>query len=323
MGRGGGGGDNTAAILAEQQRLQREREERDAITARENATRAEQERAAREAETAQRFSADLEQALGITRTGAQERIARLGLDPAAYNDRIERELQATRLRVPQGAQGVGQFFNTDFVDTLLNEDRSARRQAATARAQRELPTDFTNVFSSSADDPFIDAILGRQSGEARAQLERAQRRGNLTDTGFQAGLGRIDELSRAGRTQAQSLGDAVINRYRSEASDVRNRALERAGSVDLFEPDFDLTPFSSQLGDVQNRFNTNLAGEVEGALAGQSFFDIGDILNRAGVTQGAQNAAGTGELSPAALLAERQRKQQEQSQRGIGGGGTF
>jgi hypothetical protein len=323
MGGGRKGSDNTAAILAEQQRVQQERAQRDAETAAANASRAEQERIAREAEASQRFSSDLEQALGITRAGAQERIARLGLDPAQYNDRIERELQATRLRVPQGAQGVGQFFNTDFVDTLLNEDRSVRRQSATARAQRELPSDFTSTFSSSADDPFIDTILGRQSGEARAQLERAQRRGNLTDTGFTAGMGRISELERAGRSQAQALGDSIINRFRSEAGDVRNRALERAGSVDLFEPDFDLTPFNTQLADVQNRFNTNLAGEVEGALAGQSFFDIGDILNRAGVTQGAQNAAGTAELSPAAVLAERQRRQREEAQRGIGGGGTF
>lgn len=323
MGGGRKGSDNTAAVLAEQQRLQREREERDAATARENALRAEQERNAQGVIDAERFNNDIAQSMDLTRNRARDRIARLGLDPAAYDARINSELEATRMRIPRGSQGVGQFFNTDFVDALLNEDRAARRQAATARAQRELPNDFTTTFASTADDPFIDAIIGRQSGEARSALERAQRRGTLTEQGFNAGLGRISELERAGRTQAQSLGDAIINRFRSEAGDISKRATERAGSIDLFEPDFDLTPFNTQLGDVRNRFNTNLAGEVENALAGQSFFDIGDIMNRAGATQGAQNVANPAELSPAAILAERQRKQREEAQRGIGGGGTF
>jgi hypothetical protein len=302
---------------------QQDRSAREATLARENADRDRAERAAREAADSARFTSELDTALNATRGAAQSRISSLGLDPNAYNDRIERELTLARTRVPTNAQGVGQFFNTDFVDTLLNEDRTARRQRATATAQRDLPTDFTTMFADTADDPFIDGLLGRQSAESRAALDRGRARGNITDTGYNAGLGRIDELSRAGRAQAQTLGDSIINRFRSDAGNVRNRALERAGSIDLFEPDFDLSPFSNELSGVQRRFSENLGGEIEGALAGQSFFDLGDVLNRAGIAQGAQNPSATAELSPAALLAERQRKEREQTQRGIGGGGTF
>jgi hypothetical protein len=306
-------------IIAEQNRLNAEREAA-------NAARAEQDRAQRaaaDASDSERFTRELNEAMGFTRSAAQQRLQGMGLDPNAYNDRIDRELNMTRLRIPERAQGVGQFFNTDFVDTLLNEDRSARRTGATARVQRELPGDFSSMFSTSADDPFIDAILGRQSGEAQAQLERARARGNLTDTGFQSGVGRISELERSARAQAQALGDSVIERFRGRAGDVRNRALERAGSLDIFEPDFDITPFSRELEEVRGTFNNNLGGEIEGALAGQSFFDIGDILNRAGVAQGSQNPSATNELSPAAALAERQRRQREQAQRGVGGEGSF
>ena len=315
MGGRSGRRDNTTAILAEQQR------QRDAQIARENAERDRAERAQREAETAARFNQEVNSALNATRASATEKLADLGLDPNRYNDRIERELNLTRTRIPFGTQGAGQFFNTDFVDTIVNDERSKRRQNATARVQRELPLDFTTLFSTSADDPFIDQIFGRQSNEARTMLERAQRRGNITDEGFNAGLGRIGELERAGRAQAQALGDSIINRFRSEASDVRNRALERAGSLDISEPEFDITPFTNQLNEITNRFNTNLGGEIENALAGQSFFDIGDVLTRAGIAQGAQNPAA--ELSPAQVLAERQRRRREQAKRGIGGEGSF
>jgi hypothetical protein len=52
---------------------------------------------------------------------------------------------------------------------------------------------------------------------------------------------------------------------------------------------FSIDPFVQQKQAFLAELPTRIEGAVRGALEGQSFFDIGDILTRGGRIQGAQN----------------------------------
>lgn len=285
---------------------------------REDANRA-AERQRQEEETTRRrseFTTARNAAETSYRTRATQRLAERGLDPTQYNFLIDNAITSGRNATPDLANNPAQYFTDALLDNAVSRAESDRRANYTQQTNRAFVPNFErSLFQDTADDPFIDAILGNQRGEAVRSLDLARSRGSLDQVGYDAALARLGEMERAGRSTANNLGGAVIQGYRGRVRDIGNRAREAAGGYSLGS-DFNLGGYQSELSDLTGNLRNSLEGDINAALAGQQFFDLGDILTRGGSAQGPVNPA-----SLPAFMQERERVRN--AERGVGGGGTF
>lgn len=286
--------------------------------AREDANRT-AERQRQEEETARRrgeFNTARTNAETAFRTRAGARLTARGLDPAQYGNLIDAAITGGRNATPDLDTNPAQYFTDSLLDNAVSRAESDRRANFTQQTNRAFANNFERgLFQDTADDPFIDAILGTQRSEAVRALDLAKGRGSLDQTGYDAALARLGQMEQAGRSTANNLGGAVLQGYRTRVRDVGNRAREAAGSYSLGS-DFNLGGYQSELSDLTGNLRRSLEGDINAALAGKQFFDLGDILTRGGSAQGPVNPA-----SLPAFVAERERVRN--AERGVGGGGTF
>lgn len=277
------------------------------------------ERERTEAEAARRrgeFTTARDTAISGYRDRARERLTSRGLDPTQYNYLIENAITSGRNATPDLDANPSQYFTDSLLDNAIGRAESDRRASYTGQTNRAFADNFERgLFQDTADDPIIDTILGNQRGEAVRSLDLARNRGNLDQTGYDAAMARLGEMEQAGRSTANNLGGAVIQGYRNRTRDIGNRAREAAGNYSLGS-DFNLGGYTSELNALTGTLNNSLQGDVTSALAGQQFFDLGDILTRGGSAQGPTNPA-----SLPGFMAERERVRN--AERGVGGGGTF
>ncbi len=310
---GGGGGQTQEDRSLEVEAMrQREREE--------NRAREEARQAQERDERAGRFSRDFHQAVDGFRTNAQRRIANRGLDYNEFAGTIEDAIKGAAGRIPELDPNPGQFFGDSLIDNSLNEVQQGRRTQFTRQARNKFADDEPNsLFADSSDDNIINAILGRQRSEASSALEMARKRGNLDNQGFDAAMARLGEMEKAGRSTAQTLGGSVLSNYRTQLRNVRDDAIAGAGNYQLGD-NFDLANFRNRFDNQANDFRGRLEGDVNAALTGQQFFDLGDIITRGGVAQGVTNPT----IGLSDILAERERVRN--ANRGVtspSSGGTF
>lgn len=305
-GGGGGGGTNWADLELDERRRQD----------------AEAERQRQEQAAAQR-RADYQALLGRTRQGfgqtAQRVLTERGLNPGEFLPVLTQEFERVAGTTPEGDMTIGQRFGDDFIADALARTRDNRRQRYTTEARNAFaPNSEASIFDYSMDDPIVAGILGTQREDAQAMLTRAQARGNLDDNGFSRGLQRIGELETAGRSEADRIANAVVDNARTRLRGVGDRALADAGAYDL-GTNFDLGTYRNEWDTTANTLRSNFEGDVRSALEGQQFFDLGDLITRAGIAQGAQNPSST----QADAIA--QRLQVRNAQRGVDNntGGTF
>ncbi len=215
------------------------------------------------------------------------------------------------------SQNPATAFSDDWVNDLVNSRSTAARTTAKTGTRASFAGRDPNAsFTDTMDDPYIDSILNAQRTEAQATLDRAKARGQLNDVGYADAIGRLDTQASAGRTTANSLTDAVLSGYRKQLTDINNEATARAGSLEDGEV-FDPSTFTARYDAKQTDLSKNFGGAVNAALTGQKFFDIGDIINGAGNTQGVANP------TPALLDAQAERDRLRNTNRGVGNEGGF
>ena len=306
--RGGDGGAAAAQAAYDQQQAEMRRQA--AIEAQQ---RAEEERIRTEQANAARRSAAMEAARTRTAAALRDR----GVDPTRYTSDIEERLNYNASLLPSNTEDFTAQFGDPFVDSVINTLQSRERGNYSRALRDAFGTDFADrTFSTTADDPFVEALLGRQRTEAQDMLNRAKARGQLDDTGFSRAFERLGELEKAGRSTAQSLSDAVIQNRRADINNMIQGAFGRAGGVELGQS-FDPNSYIGRVNQRVGEFQSNLEGDIGAALQGQQFFDIGDVITRGGMAQGVANP------TPAFLDAQAAREQLRQRERGTGQGGTF
>lgn len=261
------------------------------------------------------------QGINDARTRAYTTLRQRGIDPANFGGVIEQTLQNTLNGIGEEDTKAGSYFTDSLFDEAFGRVRDDRRAAYTNNASKVWKPGFENdYFKSDADDSFINSILGQQKDQATQYVNRARSRGQLDETGFNAALGKIGEMEQTGRSTANKLGDAVLQGNRTRLSDIANNAKAAAGSYELGQGDFDLGTYGNQFNDKLGAMNSSLQGDIYGALEGQNFFDVGDIISRGGAVQGAVNAP----TERADQIAAREKLRA--SQRGTSsdaGGGVF
>lgn len=262
-------------------------------------------------------------------TQGLSRLASLGLDDGTrtnlgkqYSDRMQSLFDTSGL----SANDYSNTFDSNAVlDSVMNTELSNRRQGYTTAARSAFSSfDPNKEFSDTADDNYISDIVGTQYNDARSAVDRAKARGALTDTGYSAGLSELGRSKSAADSTSQTLGGAVLDRYRKDLGGIKTTALDKASGYN-FGDTFDPNSFLSQYTSKKDALGGQLGGDINSALQGQNFFDVGSVLTKAGYAQGAQNTAALsdGFSTPAGAALAQQRELNKNAQRGIGGAGTF
>ena len=226
-GGGGGGGVDTSASEARA----REDEERRAQQAREDAQReTDRQEGINRTNAANRLHSR-----NSARDAARGRIVReltqRGENPAEYQPLVEQIIGERYNAIPEGVDNAFPYFGDDFVNEVIGGKTTQRRNEFTRQVDAALPSNLSQArFSDTADDSFVESVLGKQRTEAQLAIDRAKSRGNLDERGYQAAVGRIGELESAGRATAQTLAGNVIEGYRTKANDIIQRASSAASS---------------------------------------------------------------------------------------------
>jgi len=253
----------------------------------------------------------------------------LGLNDADYNS-LNTSVRGSLKNIYDTAGTTSNDYSKVFdpqtiLDSTVGAERNLRRGQYTTQAKAAFSKlDPDAAFSDTADDQYINDIVGTQYNDAFGALDRAYKRGALTDTGYKAGLSELGTQRDAATSTANSLGGAVLTRDRGALSDIRGKAVTDAGAYDFgqtYDPNSYVNQYNTKLGGLQG----NLKGDIATALQGQNFFDVGATLNKAGFAQGAQNTnpLTTDSNSPDYLAALGDKDKNKTNTRGLGGTGVF
>lgn len=238
------------------------------------------------------------------------------------HDRLANTYQTSGL----GANDYSQVFDPNaLLDSVLGNERTAKRGQYSVAARTAFGgIDPNTDFADTADDPFISDIVGTQYNDAKGALDRAKARGALTDVGYNSGLTQLGQSKSAADNTAQTLGGAILTRNRNTLSGIKGNAETKAGAWD-FGQSFDPNTFLNEYTSKKGALASGLGGEINTALQGQNFFDIGSILTKAGYAQGAQNtpALTEGFTTPAGAAIAAERDKLNKAGRGLGGTGVF
>ena len=273
-------------------------------------------KAAEDVQRRSTFATKLSEAQTGARQSAQRRLTTQGLNYDEFAPLFEQAITRQSSVVPDLATNPGEYFSDSFIGNVLSQEEGDRRARFTREARAAFdPNAADTAFANTVDDPFINSILGRQKTEAVNALDIAKRRGSLSDTGYTGALTRLGEMERSGQSTAQRLGGTVLSDYRNRLKNIGAEANQAAGSYRLGDQ-FNLSPYQSRYSTSAAEMQSGLEGDINSALEGQNFFDIGSILTSGGNAQGPVNP----QADYAALLAREDVRNQK---RGVGGTGVF
>lgn len=167
----------------------------------------------------------------------------------------------------------------------------------------------TKTFADTADDAIIDAILGKQRLAAEEGIERASSRGQLNEAGYNAAMSGLGDIGTAARSEANTLGGAVLSRYRQNLDDALAGLYGTAGKATLGS-NFDLTPGTTDIANRVSGMQGSLSGDVTSALGDRNFYDLGAILGKAGAEQGFVNP---GKIAIETMPTEEEQRRRRQT----------
>jgi hypothetical protein len=168
------------------------------------------------------------------------------------------------------------------------------------------PNYSTQAFQDTADDPIIDAMLGRQRSTAQEGIDRAYKRGQLNTSGYNAAVAGLGERDLAARSEANQLGGGVLARYRQNVDDAIAGIRSRVGSATT---GYDLTPEQDAITAKVGQLQQGMTGDITAALGGRQFYDLPGLLGRAGAEQGFVNPGRRIEKADDRSEEDRRRKQ--------------
>lgn len=241
-----------------------------------------------------------------------------GIDPTPFLPLINAEYDK-RAATASLETDPYSVFGDEIADNVVKAELASR--------QNQFMEQFNAQFGDAADraalpssllDDTINQILGEQRTAAEQQLERGKARGIYNDVGYNAGLATINNAMGVGRSDLNSLGGGLIDKYIGDLNKIDDKAFSAYGAHPIGSNSFSLDPYIQQRNDFLARTNSNAAGDLRGALGGKNFFDFSGIANSAGAAQGALNLRDTD-----VFTAMQERKRLNSQSRGLGSQGAF
>jgi len=287
---------------------------------RERARIAEEQRIAAEARAAQeeekkrgQFNSRVQSSYNQAKNYGSSRLAALGIDdqygilPSYYT-----ELDSARSNIPDLDPNPGSYFGPSLFETALGNQRNVQRKNLTRGYEGVIGQDFdTSLLPDTADDPYLSKIIDEQYNDALAELQRAQGRGQLNDTGYQDAFKGLQQARTGAMARAQSQGLGVLETGREKLRGLDSTNRQRIADFD-FGDRFDANQAAGRIKNQATMFSTGLEGELRNAFGDTQFFDPSTLITRGGKAQGVTN--------PGALKAQ---LQEDELQRTSGGQGAF
>lgn len=238
-----------------------------------------------------------------------------GLNPNLYSSQLENQLNMIRSQVPQGAQNVGSYFAGDIGQNVLAQAlANQQNQTLSTMNMTYAPGWADAAIADTADDAFINDILGSQYDDAMLGLQRSMDRGTLNQTGYDAALGALGDQRSAAMGDLQNIGGGILSGYRNSLNSLADQGWAASQYGTLANP-FDVGGLTDRINTRGESLLGGLEGDLRSNVGGRQFFDMGSLVNKGGAAQGATNSA-----SIATLLGNQQDKQK---QRGLGSQGVF
>lgn len=176
-----------------------------------------------------------------------------------------------------------------------------------------------DYWNSASDDDYVNSFIDTQYNDAMEQLERALKRGTLSQSGYENALNNLNLQKSGAYNTIGSIGQGILDNYRNDlntkvqgfASDIDNFNLNMYDQMntDEFKSGID-NLYNDQLNSFENEFNLQTQDLKP--------FDISSIIGDARVAQGVNNTQ-TDQLLGAIEDTEKKKKNKV----GLGNQGLF
>jgi len=243
-----------------------------------------------------------------------------GFNPADYSTQIDRYLNNIGETIDPYDANAKQYYTGNLFGELKGNIESQDVTKYQNQLDQFLGAGWENNFvNNSLGEGTLNNILSQQYNTASDTIDRAAKRGTLTDTGKQYSLGQLGQQRSAGYSVMDNLRDGIVSGYRNDLVTQGNNAYDKLNTYSLGDS------FDSQAikGDINNFYNNQKAGfegNFRSDFGNQQLFDVNSLIQKGGVNQGVTNQS---KNAPDVLGALNLRKNDEESRRGIGSQGVF
>jgi len=250
-----------------------------------------EEKAAKEEEAKRgRYQSGLSSAYSNAQNYGSGRLRALGIDdefgimPAYYA-----ELDRIKSTVPDLDPNPGSYFGPAAFETALGGQREAQRKKLTRGYESVVGPGFdTSMLADTADDPFLQAIIGEQYQSAMGDLDRARGRGKLNEIGYEDALKGLNQAKAGALGKAQTMGMGVLERGREKLREADKANREQISNYD-FGDRFDSSTAAGRVRKAGSDFSLGLEGDIRNTIGDTQFFDPNALITRGGRTQGPIN----------------------------------
>jgi hypothetical protein len=298
------------------------------------AQRREQQRQQSESDAAKRASdatkaeSDFQSRSGNAYTDAMnqaiQRFQAQGVDPTGYMDKyINPALNQARNTIQDLSPNPGAAYQ-GIGDQIVQQALADRRQGVSNTLNTVFDPNYaTRAIGDDIGTASYSKLLAEQFDPLTAQLTNAQKRGTLTDAGYQAALGALNQKKSAAQSTLSNLGSNIIASSRQGINDIIGNARTAANNLTLGGT-FDPNAYSAQAAGRAAKDIGGFEGSLRNAVGGTKFADLTDLMNAGGAVQGAVNpvtGAGGNPLAPQGAGPDAEAEAQKK--RGLGTVGAF
>lgn len=154
---------------------------------------------------------------------------------------------------------------------------------------------YTNGFGQNN----VDNLLDTQYNAALEQIDRAQKRGLLSDTGYQSALNNLNNQYSGSYSTVNNINQGIIDDFKNELTETAQGYMTDLSNYNLGKYNtMNTQNWSDNLQNVYDNQQNNYQSEFDNATQGMNLFDTSNIINNARVEQGVNNAQ-TDELESA------------------------
>jgi hypothetical protein len=232
------------------------------------------------------------------RTAFEDAFKKLGLDPANYSGDIESRMASILSGVPTTAKDNFESYFEGQPDKLITDLTTGYRKKATDAWTAGYPDIFV---PQTADDAFIDTILGKHRTSADDIIKNMLARGTITDQGSKAAYADLDKQATGGKARLNEIGAGLIN---TGEADLDTQAAKKRSAYDTLTlgAPVDVAGDLAGMNKLAQDFIGTLGTGIEKGLGSSQLFDTSGLGAIAGAAQGGQNtkfdpkAGGSGTL---------------------------
>lgn len=176
-----------------------------------------------------------------------------------------------------------------------------------------------NYWSDASDDEYVNNFINTNYDNALTQLDRALKRGTLTQKGYNSALNDLNTQKSSAYTTVGNIGQGIVD-------DNKNTLLKQVNDFNTDIDNYNLNNykhdyignFEKRLQNTYNNQQKNFQSQFDTATDGLVPFDISGIIGDARVAQGVNNT----QTDPLLTAIEDTEKKKDQKV-GLGNKGLF